>query len=88
MLGISFSPQNYHHHQQLLSKLRENNENDMTSAVWAGTVFRPRSAHVYGRSQLVATRSLTMTHMKLPIKFEITSRAKKNWISFTTSPTF
>ena len=42
MLGITFSPQNYHHHQQFLSKLRENNENDMTSAVWAGTVFGPR----------------------------------------------
>ena len=48
MLGITFSPQNYHHHQQIPSKLRENNENDMTSAVWAVIVF----GHVYGRSQL------------------------------------
>ena len=31
MLGISFSPQ----------KSKENNENDMTSVVWAGTVFGP-----------------------------------------------
>ena len=42
MLGITFSPQNYHHHQQFLSKLRENNENDMTSVVWAVIVFGPR----------------------------------------------
>ena len=42
MLGITFSPQNYHHHQQIPSKLRENNENDMTSAVWAVIVFGPR----------------------------------------------
>ena len=42
MLGITFSPQNYHHHQQFLSKLRENNENDMTSIVWAIIVFGPR----------------------------------------------
>ena len=42
MLGITFSPQNYHHHQQISSKLRENNENDMTSAVWAVIVFGPR----------------------------------------------
>ena len=41
MLGITFSPQNYHHHQQFLSKLRENNENDMTSVVWAVIVFGP-----------------------------------------------
>ena len=49
MLGITFSPQNYHHHQQFLSRFRENNENDMTSTVWASTVFDPRlwplSAH-------------------------------------------
>ena len=42
MLGITFSPQNYHHHQQFLSKLREINENVMTSAVWAVIVFGPR----------------------------------------------
>ena len=42
MLGITYSPQNYHDHQQILSKLRENNENDMTSAVWAVIVFGPR----------------------------------------------
>ena len=42
MLGITFSPQNYHHHQQFLSKLRENNENGMTSAVWACYDFGPR----------------------------------------------
>ena len=42
MLGITFSPQNYHHHQQFLSKLRENNENDMTSVVWAVIVFGQR----------------------------------------------
>ena len=41
MLGITFSPQNYHHHQQFLSKLREINENVMTSAVWAVIVFDP-----------------------------------------------
>ena len=41
MLGIIFSPQNYHHHQQFLSKLREINENVMTSAVWAVIVFGP-----------------------------------------------
>ena len=41
MLGTTFSPQNYHH-QQFLSKLRENNENDMTSVVWAVIVFGPR----------------------------------------------
>ena len=51
MLRITFSPQNCHHHQQILSKLRENDENDMTSAVWAVIVF---SAHVYGRSQFAA----------------------------------
>jgi hypothetical protein len=55
MLGISFSPQNYHHHQQFLSKLKENKENNFAiSAVLASTVF----GLVYGRSQLVATRSL------------------------------
>ena len=42
MLGITFSPQNYHHHQQFLPKLRENNENVMTSVVWAIIVFGPR----------------------------------------------
>ena len=42
MLGITFSPQNYHHHQQILSKLRENNENGMSSVVWAVIVFGPR----------------------------------------------
>ena len=41
MLGITFSPQNYHHHQQFISKLRENNENVMTSVVWAVIVFSP-----------------------------------------------
>ena len=49
MLEITFSPQNYHHHKQFLSKLRENNENDMTSVVWA--------LNVYGRSQRAATTS-------------------------------
>ena len=39
MLGISFSPQNYHHHWQFLSKL--NNGNDMTSVFLAVVVFRP-----------------------------------------------
>ena len=53
MLGITFSPQNYHHHQQFLSKLRENNENDMTSVVWVLIVFGP----VYGRSQLATNTS-------------------------------
>ena len=41
-IQYAFSPQNYHHHQQFLSKFRENNENDMTSVVWAGTAFGPR----------------------------------------------
>ena len=41
-IGITFSPQNYHHHQQFLSKLRKNNENDMTSIVWAVIAFGPR----------------------------------------------
>ena len=30
MLGIIFSPQKYHHHQQFLFKFKDNNENDMT----------------------------------------------------------
>ena len=51
MPRITFSPQNYHQHQQFLSKLRENNENDMTSVVWAVIVFGPRvwplSARLY-----------------------------------------
>ena len=42
MLGITFSSQNYNHYQQFLSKLRENNENDMTSVVWAVIAFGPR----------------------------------------------
>ena len=46
MLGISFSPQNYHHHQQFLSKLKENNENDMTFCYFSCLgryCFRPMS---------------------------------------------
>ena len=53
MLGITFSPQNYHHRQQFRSKLRDINENVMTSADWAVIVF----GHVYGSSQLAATTS-------------------------------
>ena len=42
MLGITFSPQIYHHFFSLGFKFKENNENDMTFVVWAGTVFGPR----------------------------------------------
>jgi hypothetical protein len=61
MLGITFSPQNYHHHQQFLSKLRENNENDMTSAVWAGTVFSPRLLSAQRHSLAVYRHKLELT---------------------------
>ena len=53
MLGITFSPQNYHHHQQFLSKLREINENVMTSAVWAVIVFGPRVWQLSARCHYV-----------------------------------
>ena len=42
MLGINLSPQIYHHFFSLGFKFKENNENDMTFVVWAGTVFGPR----------------------------------------------
>ena len=42
MLGISFSPKNNITTSTFGLKSKENNENDMTLAVWAGTVFGPR----------------------------------------------
>ena len=42
-------------------KSKENNENDMTSAVWL-VLF---SAQIYGRFQLVATRMLFLTNSLL-----------------------
>jgi hypothetical protein len=42
MLGISFSPQKKNTTSTFGLKSKENNENDMTSVVWAGTVFGPR----------------------------------------------
>ena len=51
MLGISFSPHNITTSNFGL-KSKENNENDMTSAV---------SAHVCNCSQLLATRSLVLS---------------------------
>ena len=47
------SPQNYDHHQQFLSKLREINENVMTSAVWAVIVFGPRVWQLSARCHYV-----------------------------------
>ena len=55
MLGISFSPQNYHHHQQFLSKLKENNENDMTFCYFScfgWYCFRPTSMAALSSSPL------------------------------------
>ena len=42
MLGITFSPQIYHHFFSMGFKFKENNENDMTFVVWAVIVFGPR----------------------------------------------
>ena len=56
MLGISFSPQNYHHHQQFLSKLKENIENDMTFCYFScfgWYCFRPTSMAALSSSPLV-----------------------------------
>jgi hypothetical protein len=67
MLGITFSPQNYHHHQQFLSKLREINENVMTSAVWAVIVFGPRVWQLSARCHYVLRG---FTHPSLENTFE------------------
>ena len=57
MLGIVFSPQKYHHHQQFLFKFKENTENDMTFVVWGGTVFGPRLWQLSARRRLLSASS-------------------------------
>ena len=80
MLGITFSTQNYHHQQQFLSKLRENNENDMTSVVWAVIVFGPACRHyvlrAYNRKKRVQRKFQPSAYMyfiatdhKMPVLF-------------------
>ena len=59
MFGINLSPQIYHHFFRLGFKFKENNENDMTSVVWAVIVFGPRVC----RSQLAATTSYVISIM-------------------------
>ena len=60
MLGISFSSQSNITTCTFGLKTKENNENDMTSAVWGfGPVLF--SANVYGCSQLFAIRLLLLS---------------------------
>ena len=54
MLGINLSPQIYHHFFSLGFKFKENNENDMTFVVWAGTVFGPHLWQLSARSRSLA----------------------------------
>ena len=56
MLGINLSPQIYHHFFSLGFKFKENNENDMTFVVWAGTVFGPRLWQLSARRRSLAVR--------------------------------
>ena len=59
MVGITFSPQNYHH-QQFLSKLRENNENYLYDFSCLGCYcFRPMCMAALSLSPLRPTGGYT-----------------------------
>jgi hypothetical protein len=70
MLGIYLSPQIYHHHKFTITtspfdvKFKENNGNDMTYVVWAGTVFGPRLWQLSARRHsLAGTNTLCVMNL-------------------------